>query len=731
MTIRRGQFYNTLTTARKDDDKLKSCIEETVQKLMDSETSLKKPGILLGKIQSGKTRAFIGVIALAFDNDYDIAIVLTKGTKALSEQTIQRLKEDPDGFGKFEDNNQVQIHDIMFFPNNLPEFVLNQKIILVSKKEDDNLRRLIKALTETYPELTNKKILIIDDEADFASLSFHKDRESGLIEQGKIAKQIDELRTKIKDSDFLQVTATPYSLYLQPDNNDGPDGLFPPKRPAFTVLLPIHQNYVGGDYYFIESENEASPAFYVYEELPIEELEILSVSKRLGRADRRSLKIEEVFTSPHTQTLRNSILNFIVGGCIRRIQQEQTGQPIEHYSLVIHTDIHRASHSWQEEVVKKLNEELVSITKNNKELFNKLIFEAYNSLKPSIELTGFKLPDYDVVLGSVSLALNSGMLFVQTVNSEKDVKALLDNKGQLRLWAPLNIFIGGQILDRGITIKNMIGFYYGRNPKRFQQDTVLQHSRMYGSRSQEDLSITRFYTTRGIYEVMRRIHEFDEALRREIERMLRTGSTKGLIYFLRKDQSGKLVPCSPNKLMISNIRTVTPYKRLLPFGFQTGYKSNIKNDINELDIEISEMGEESLIPVEQALQILDRIKKTFLYDEDGKGYEWDIKTDKACLEHFSKNSSDDAARGMVWVIVKNNKSNKRRRSDEVRFVDNPDTSHIEGKRAKELGVHIPTLLLLKHEGTEAQGWRGTSFWWPVMMMPGDIHTAIFTGDIDE
>ena len=44
---------------------------------------------------------------------------------------------------------------------------------------------------------------------------------------------------------------------------------------------------------------------------------------------------------------------------------------------------------------------------------------------------------------------------------------------------PYNLFIGGQILDRGITINNLIGFYYGRNPKKFQQDTVLQHSRMY------------------------------------------------------------------------------------------------------------------------------------------------------------------------------------------------------------------------------------------------------------
>ena len=37
-------------------------------------TSSDRPGILLGKIQSGKTRAFLGVIAEAFDNGYDIAV---------------------------------------------------------------------------------------------------------------------------------------------------------------------------------------------------------------------------------------------------------------------------------------------------------------------------------------------------------------------------------------------------------------------------------------------------------------------------------------------------------------------------------------------------------------------------------------------------------------------------------------------------------------------------------
>ena len=38
-----------------------------------------------------------------------------------------------------------------------------------------------------------------------------------------------------------------------------------------------------------------------------------------------------------------------------------------------------------------------------------------------------------------------------------------------KLRTPLNIFIGGQVLDRGVTLANLIGFYYGRRPNKFNR----------------------------------------------------------------------------------------------------------------------------------------------------------------------------------------------------------------------------------------------------------------------
>jgi hypothetical protein len=72
------------------------------------------------------------------------------------------------------------------------------------------------------------------------------------------------------------VTATPYSLYLQPENYapTGSDFVFEPKRPAFTVLLPIHPAYVGGDRYFGEYDSD-EPEYYLWHEVSKDELDAL------------------------------------------------------------------------------------------------------------------------------------------------------------------------------------------------------------------------------------------------------------------------------------------------------------------------------------------------------------------------------------------------------------------------------------------------------------------------
>ncbi|MBD8070004.1 Z1 domain-containing protein [Bacillus sp. PS06] len=712
-----GYFYSGLSKKNQYDEKTKHCIENTVINLLDTDTSLNKPGMLLGKIQSGKTRTFIGITALSFDNGYDAAIVLTKGTRALAQQTYERLKCE---FDEFYRNDEIQIHDIMNLPDNLSQWELDQKLLLVVKKETNNLKRLFNALFEQYPSLSEKKVLIIDDEADFASIGFSKTKQE-IIEINVIAGQIDEIRKNLSECDFLQVTATPYSLYLQPDNLniEGSTKTFTPIRPAFTELVPVHQGYIGGDYYFEESEDEDSIASHIYQ--PIIEDELIVLKK----SDRRKFKIEEALTSHKIMSLRSAIVNFVVGGVIRRLQEQKKGERLKKYSFIVHTEQGKAAHEWQETIVNEIKELLRASVDTDPVLLGDLVLASYKNFEESITLLDCYMPSFEEVKYEVTKALQKDYLMITKVNSEKDVSQLLDETGQLKLRTPLNIFIGGQILDRGITIGNLIGFYYGRNPNKFQQDTVLQHSRMFGYRPIEDLAVTRFYTTLRIYEVMQKMQEFDSALREAFEK----GSHDNGVVFIQKDAKNQIIPCSPNKLLLSKTTTLKPFKRLLPIGFQTGYKTYISGVVAQIDQIIAEESggseEPFLLDLEKATKIINFIKSTH---DDTAGESWDEVSFISSMEYLALNTDSNHA-GHVWCIVRKDRNIGRIRED-GRYEDSPVSSKGEKgelKVARKVAHDIPALILTRQNGEEGENkWRGTAFWWPVLVTPENTKTIIFS-----
>lgn len=126
-----SQMYKNFIDTKNYSKELQECIEKTVDQLTNRHTTVSHPGLLLGKIQSGKTRTFIGIIALAFDRDLDICVIFTKGTKALSEQTLKRLEDE---FFYFIQNDEVKVYDIMSLPPLTP-YIKQQKLIFVVKKE--------------------------------------------------------------------------------------------------------------------------------------------------------------------------------------------------------------------------------------------------------------------------------------------------------------------------------------------------------------------------------------------------------------------------------------------------------------------------------------------------------------------------------------------------------------------------------------------------------------------
>jgi len=724
---RTGPFYTTYKAANPGfSAETFSCAEETVAALLNTATTSEHPGMLLGKVQSGKTRTFISILANAFDNGFDIAIVLSKNSRALIEQTAKRLNSE---FSMFIDDGELEIYDIMHAPESFGAFELNSKLIFVAKKQKDNLRRLID-LFKKNPAMAKKRALIIDDEADNASIGYSK--REGLVEARTIAKQVSELRSVIEQSSFLQVTATPYSLYLQPSEVSVPNVLeFKPTRPAFTKLVPVPPEYVGGETYFGLSSRSETDTLESLIHHTVDHREF----DRLKKSDKRSFKLEDALITPAIQGFRHAIVNFIVGGCIQRINGivANAKEKKLRYSFLLHSEAGKGAHSWQNDLTDNLIKQLQAAAMAKDATFTNLTSTAYDDLSKSLTLAGQSVPSRTEVLTAVEEALTKGHITIATVNSDEDVAALLDNSGQLKLRTPLNIFIGGQVLDRGVTLANLIGFYYGRRPNKFQQDTVLQHSRMYGYR-RPDLAVTRFYTSNAIRFAMSQMEEFDVSLRSAIE----AGGDKA-VQFIRTAADGSIVSCSPNKILVASTQTLRPHKRILPIGFQSGYKtgaSGIQKMVEALDAKITTLcgfnaAAPKLVPLTTALELINDIEPTLHFPEDdAPPFDWNAA--KAVLIHLSQQHTDPAQRGKVFIWAANNRNSARMASasSHATYIETPDSEKTEGQLAKTHAIDHPILFLLRQNGSDAsdKGWRGTPFYWPVIRAQAHTPRAIYTAE---
>ncbi|VVD64658.1 hypothetical protein PPN31114_00284 [Pandoraea pneumonica] len=710
-----NSFYARLRNQRGDDDELAACIERVVNQLEEASTTSDRPGMLLGKIQSGKTRGFVGAIARAFDRNFDIAIVLTKGTKTLSAQTVARLSHD---LTEFIEEDELIVLDIMKLPGKLTRSELSRKIVIVAKKQAQNLSRLIDFI-DSHSTLKERRVLLIDDEADLASVRFVRKKGQDDVEQGTIAEQIDQLREMMTKVAFLQVTATPYSLYLQPEDYEDTAStgyVFKPKKPAFTELLPIHGGYVGGDDYF-GGYDKNDPRYYLIVRVQVQELDALR------KPDQRKIRATSALVSPNTTGLRRAIITFVLAVCVRRWQQQQAGEKKRKYAMIIHNDTQKAAHAWQDQVIDWIFEAILSSAESSPTNLRPLFDAAYEDLSSSVHADKGRMPDREAAFNMFIDALQSDDVVRETVNSDKDVMALLDDKAELKLRTPFNIYVGGNILDRGITIPNLISFYYGRNPKTMQADTVLQHSRMYGNRARPDIAVTRFYTSNDVYDRLSTINGFENALREAFE----TGAHDKGIVFIQADRERRVRPCAPNKIVLSNVVTIKPNGLLLPTGFQTATGKGMKSSQDELDklIDSSWRDTDTFHPIDKhrAQKIIDITADTMKFGDIQ--FDWDAM--HSLIEYYltARNSNTED----LLILAETG-----RRLDREKSGDKSGRS-ILGTKLRELASEKsrsqPALILLQQEGSKELGWMGQKFWWPILVAPGNVEPCVFAGKTAE
>ena len=132
------------------------------------------------------------------------------------------------------------------------------------------------------------------------------------------------------------------------------------------------------------------------------------------------------------------------------------------------------------------------------------------------------------------------------------------------------------------------------------------------------------------------------------------------------------------------------------------------------------------IPLTLALDLLTRIEPTLIMaEEEGYAFDWDAA--KAALAHMSNSAANPANRGHVWCLIRRDRNLSKMVSagSHSVYADAPDTTRTEGAVARQVAIDTPMLMLLRQNGLEENGWRGTPFYWPVILAQQNVHTAIF------
>ena len=733
-------------------EKEKVVREMTDQLMMEGENAT-QPCLLLGKVQCGKTDTFLSIMGLCFDRGIDVAVVMTKGTNTLTKQTIERLNKD---FRFFKDDGTygqkvvIYIYDILdlYKRGGLSDYQLNDpanKFIIVCKKENTNLKDLIE-LFENSEVLRRKKVLICDDEADFASRAYYQSK--GELSLLRIAEHIEKFVALPAFCRYMQITATPYSLYLQPDGTvqlrDGQEAS--PWLPRYTGLVPIHDKYIGGKQYYVDSQegeiddegifHPANMYGCLYQ--PVDQICIDILSAR------NEFYLESRAHSENLDSLNFAVVSYLFAAAVRSIQKKKKSNKKYYSSCLIHCEINKHKHAWQEELITEIIEDIKQafLHKANSDLhILDLESDAYESLKLSNELGNRqgliheKFPTFAEVEAEVKRILEYNDYTINVVNSEEPgkVATMLNEKGQLRLEQALNFFIGGSILDRGITIDNMLCFFYGRDPKKFQMDTVLQHARMYGARDKEDMACTRFFTTPDIYDVLKTMNVFVDYLYQYLKAHRDTVQTDDFTSMVI-GYDKRISPSAQNKYTPANTKVLKPYQRTYPVGFQTiepTENNKLTKKIEEVlqhAVEGKKANEDGfyLVHYNDIVEILSLIRESYTYatEYNNVGLEWDINDMVTPLEHLTYDTD-----GMVLVAVRGDRNLSRERENifdkRGRFIDAPEAGG-EIKIDIKNAIDRPVLVLLKQNGSKDLGWRGTAFYWPVLTTPQNMNAGIFT-----
>ncbi|MBP9995330.1 MAG: Z1 domain-containing protein [bacterium] len=576
-----------------------------------------KKGLVVGQVQSGKTANYTGLICKAADAGFKVIIILAGIHNNLRSQTQIRIDEGFLGFDTGSDKNyetrltsKVGVGKIVGFDEAIAHsyttslekgdftskaanatglnFDAPQPIILVVKKNTTVLKRLhtwLKQKNNGSP-ISHKALLMIDDEADNASINTKRDPKETPT---AINNGIREILKLFHRSAYVGYTATPFANIFIPSKNES--DLFPRD---FIINIPAPSNYIGPDKVFgitsfpMTDDDNLLPIV-----TPINDYK--SFVPERHRKDDSKPTFEDVPNS-----LKLAIKCFIITCAIRIVR----GQEHKHNSMLIHVSRYQI---WQNEI-KRLVERQFYFYKQEIEAGDPTIIEefrqvfeedyvnesgfVYNSYKTiSTKILNSKLSQIDnkIQIHDWSVVKNNLFKAVQKIM----VKSINGSSGDI-IDYQLNennglsvIAIGGDKLSRGLTLEGLSVSYFLRASKMY--DTLMQMGRWFGYRPGY-VDLCRLFTSGELNEWFRHITLASEELRDEFNYLYETGGTPNDYSLKVRTHPGVLQITAINKMYNSQDVQVSWAGRLIE-TYQLSRDKNIKkSNLIATDNFISSLG---------------------------------------------------------------------------------------------------------------------------------------------
>lgn len=501
--------------------------------------------MVVGHVQSGKTANYIGLICKAADAGYRLIVVIAGIHDNLRNQTQARIDQ---GFigrdtGRLAHANRAQRQKIIgvgrFDQSRFPVSLTNTSrdfnkatattntsqigqynvpVVLVIKKNHSTLKNLLEWLKEHSvqqgSQMVSQPMLLIDDEADNASINTRYDRD----EVTRINGQIRELLSLFQRSCYVGYTATPFAnIFIDPDTDDEvlQQDLFPRH---FIIGLDAPSNYFGAQRVFIDE--------------PDQFIRIINDN-------------EDVFPTRHKidypvdtlpSSLEHAVRTFLVARAIRNLR----GQSSQHASMLVNasrfTDVQGRLRVRLSDLLEGIHDAVAIDGSKTVDaaLKNREIAALHSAWE--LEYGGLEDAAWEDIQPRLHEVL-TGIQVVEVNTSRRTAKLDYDVAGEHGLSV---IAVGGYSLSRGLTLEGLTISYFLRNSKMY--DTLMQMGRWFGYRpGYEDLC--RIWMPAESVGWYAHIHEASDDLQSQLRDMELAGATP--------EEFGLAVRSHPDALMVT------------------------------------------------------------------------------------------------------------------------------------------------------------------------------------